>query len=71
LRSTGVSFCYNLGRLVAASAPITIGLITQQLGSNIEGFRTAGICVSLVLLLGLLALPFLPETKDKPLPNED
>jgi MFS family permease len=71
LRSTGVSFCYNLGRLVAATAPVSIGFITQQLGSNIEGFRTAGIWVSLVLLLGLLALPFLPETKGQPLPNED
>lgn len=70
LRSTGTSFCYNFGRLVAATAPFTIGKITKSLGGNIEGFRTAGLWMSLVLLLGLLVLPFLPETKDQPLPEE-
>jgi MFS family permease len=69
LRSTGTSFCYNFGRLVAASAPFTIGKLTKSLGGNIEGFRTAGMWVSLVLLLGIFVLPFLPETKDKPLPE--
>ncbi len=69
LRSTGTSFCYNFGRLAAASAPFTIGRITKSLGGNIEGFRTAGMWVSLVLLLGILVLPFLPETKDQPLPE--
>lgn len=71
LRSTGISFCYNIGRLVAATAPFTIGLITRSLGSNIEGFRTAGIYVSLVLLVGLVALPYLPETRGLPLPEDD
>lgn len=67
LRSTGTSFCYNFGRIVAASAPFTLGQITRRLGGDIEGFRTAGMWVSLVLLAGILVLPFLPETKDKPL----
>lgn len=70
LRSTGTSFCYNFGRVIAATAPFTIGQITRSLGGNIDGFRTAGVWVSLVLLLGILVLPFLPETKDKPLPEE-
>jgi MFS family permease len=69
LRSTGTSFCYNFGRLAAASAPFTIGRITRSLGGNIEGFRIAGMWVSLVLLVGILVLPFLPETKDQPLPE--
>jgi hypothetical protein len=68
LRSTGTSFCYNVGRLVAAAAPFSIGQVTRRLGGDIEGFRTAGILVSLLLLVGILALPFLPETKDRPLP---
>lgn len=70
LRSTGTSFCYNVGRLIAATAPFTVGQITRSLGGNIEGFRTAGMIVSVVLLLGLLVLPLLPETKDQPLPEE-
>jgi MFS family permease len=70
LRSTGTSFCYNVGRLVAATAPFTIGQITKKLGGDIEGFRTAGMCVSVVLLAGIAVLPFLPETKDQPLPEE-
>ncbi len=69
LRSTGTSFCYNFGRFIAASAPFTIGQITRQLGNNIEGFRTAGMWVSIVLLLGIVVLPYLPETKDRPLPE--
>ena len=70
LRSTGTSFCYNFGRLIAATAPFTISQITKNLGGNIEGFRTAGTYVSFVLLTGLIVLPFLPETKDRPLPEE-
>lgn len=70
LRATGTSFCYNFGRVVAATAPFTVGQITKSLSGNLEGFRTAGTIMSLVLLLGLAVLPLLPETKDKPLPEE-
>ncbi len=70
LRSTGTSFCYNFGRLAAAAAPFAVAKLTARLGSDIEGFRTAGLWVNLVLLLGLVAIPFLPETKDQLLPEE-
>ena len=70
LRSTGTSFCYNFGRLVAATAPFTLSRITQSLGGDLAGFRTAGLWISLVLLLGLATLPFLPETKGQALPEE-
>lgn len=71
LRSTGTSFSYNFGRLAAAAAPFTLGKLTKQLGGNLESFRTAGCWISLVLLLGLVVLPFLPETKGQPLPEEE
>jgi MFS family permease len=69
LRSTGTSFCYNGGRIIAASAPFTISRITARLGGDIEAFRSAGQWVSLLLLTGLFAIPFLPETRDRPLPS--
>ncbi len=72
LRSTGTSFCYNVGRLVAAGGPLTLGLLT----SNVFGgypdpmpSRLAGVAMCSVFLLGLLALPFAPETKGQPLPE--
>ena len=70
LRATGTSFCYNVGRILAATAPFTIGKITASLGGDVEAFRTAGVYVSFVLLLGIVVLPFLPETRGRELPAE-
>ena len=33
LRSTGTSFCYNVGRFVAAAGPLTLGLPDQPMSS--------------------------------------
>jgi MFS family permease len=40
-----------------------------SLGSVDSAFRYATLTVSVILLLGLLVLPFAPETKDQPLPE--
>lgn len=73
-RSTGTSFCYNAGRLVAAIGPFFLGVLTSAVftkdnGFGTEGFRYAGATMCSVFLIGLLALPFLPETKGQPLPE--
>ncbi|MFO0807283.1 MAG: MFS transporter [Gemmataceae bacterium] len=73
-RSTGTSFCYNAGRLVAAIGPFFLGVLTSTVfteahGYGTEGFRYAGATMCCVFLIGLLALPFLPETKGHPLPE--
>jgi MFS family permease len=70
LRSTGTSFCYNVGRFVSAVGPFFLGgLIAFYDGTRVEKLRYAGLTMCIVYLVGLLALPFVPETKDKPLPE--
>ncbi len=69
LRSTGTSFCYNCGRLVAAAGPLTLGLLTSRVYHGPNALRYAGVTMCLVFLVGLAALPIAPETKGKPLPE--
>lgn len=72
LRSTGTSFCYNVGRLIAAIGPFFLGMLTSQVFVGYPPpypLRYAGVTMCSIFLMGLLVLPFLPETKDKPLPD--
>jgi MFS family permease len=74
LRSTGTSFCYNVGRFVAAAGPFTLGVLIRAVYSGpgyegATGFRYAGVTMCGIFLLGLLAVPFAPETRGKPLPE--
>ncbi len=89
LRSTGTSFCYNVGRFLAATGPFTLGLLQQKLGESaiaklpetadaaakaaarLSAFRDATSWVSLVFIGGLVIVFFLPETKGKPMPEDD
>ncbi len=72
LRSTGTSFCYNVGRFLAASGPWTIALLSSDrfFGQTDEPLRYAGLTMCSVFIVGLIALPFAPETKGKPLPED-
>jgi MFS family permease len=73
LRSTGTSFCYNVGRVLAAAGPVVHGPLNKffavQFPGTTEPMRPAGVVMSLVFLVGLLVLPLAPETKGKPLPD--
>jgi len=71
LRSTGTSFCYNVGRFVAALGPFTFGILTSKVfvGLEHEPMRYAGVAMCSIFLLGLAVLPFAPETHGKPLPE--
>jgi MFS family permease len=64
LRGTGVGFCYNTVRYLAAPAPILLGYLTTLLS-----FRTAAVLMSSVYLIGMVALFWAPETKGQPLPE--
>jgi MFS family permease len=72
LRSTGISFCYNVGRFVAALGPLTLGLLTSEVFQNHpEPLRPAGIVMCGAFLVGLLALPFAPETRGQGLIEDE
>ncbi|MDA1272450.1 MAG: MFS transporter [Verrucomicrobia bacterium] len=71
LRGTGVGFCYNTVRYLAAPFPILMGyLATHVFSGSAEPFRTAAIVMSSVYLIGAVALFWAPETKGKALPED-
>lgn len=88
LRSTGTSFCYNVGRFIAATGPFTLAVLQSWLGAaavarlpegadaaaqaaaKLDAFRFAACCMSGIYLVALFVLPFLPETKGQPLPED-
>lgn len=77
LRSTGTSFCYNVGRFVAAIGILQTATIKSMAAKGattslekIDAFRDAASYMSAIFLLGFVALIFLPETKGRPLPED-
>jgi MFS family permease len=65
LRGTGVGFCYNTVRYLAAPAPTLMGYL-----ATLMSFRTAAVMMSTIYLVGVIALIWAPETKGKPLPED-
>jgi MFS family permease len=64
LRATGVGVCFNGGRLLAAPILVLSGEIKARLG-----VVDAVSLLSLLFLVGLVIVWFLPETKGKSLPT--
>src|SRR5581483_11051351 len=64
VRCTAVSMIFNLSRFISSLGPLISGSLITHLG----GYSSTAMLFSLVYLLGLAAVPFLPETKGKPLP---
>jgi MFS family permease len=71
LRGTGISFCYNTVRYLAATFPIMLASLNGYLlGAGVhEPFRKAATILSFIFVLGLVALIWAPETKGQPLPE--
>jgi MFS family permease len=72
LRATGVGFCYNFARILAAGAPWVLGELAARFSSPTDptqGLRTAASIVAFVYVIGIIGLLFAPETKGRPLPE--
>jgi MFS family permease len=66
VRATGASFCYNVGRVVSAPGPVIMGWLTGALVTMVPAGQQvayAGAIMGCVYALGLLVIPFLPETR--------
>lgn len=66
LRSTGAGFCFNAGRLAASPVLIFSGSLKALPGVDL---RLAITLMSLLFVIGIVVVLFLPETKDQPLPE--
>lgn len=72
LRATGVGFCYNCARILAAAAPFALGNLAKAnevAGDPAAGLRTAASIVACIYFVGLIGVAIAPETKGKPLPE--
>jgi MFS family permease len=75
LRSTGVGFCYNAARVVAAAAPFALGSLAKTYADTTPpidetaGLRVAASIVAFIYAAGFIGLFFAPETRGKPLPS--
>lgn len=65
LRGTGVGFCYNTVRYLAAPFPFLLGWL-----STLMPFRTVAVLMCGIYLVGVVALIWAPETKGQPLPDD-
>ncbi|HEY7661859.1 MAG TPA: MFS transporter [Xanthobacteraceae bacterium] len=67
MRATAAGFIFNAPRLISAIAPLIAGTLIVGLG----GYGKAATIIGLFYVLGLIAVPFLPETNGRPLPESD
>jgi len=71
LRSTAISFCYNIARFISATGPFGLGMLTAYVfHSTDEPIRWAGAAMSVTFILGIVFAWLGPETKGQPLPEE-
>jgi MFS family permease len=67
MRATAAGFIFNAPRLISAAAPLIAGTLIVGLG----GYGKAATIIGLFYILGLIAAPFLPETRGQPLPEAE
>jgi MFS family permease len=65
VRTTALSAIFNSARFLSVFGPLLAGVLITRLG----GYSATASFFSLIYLVALCAVPFLPETKGKPLPT--
>jgi MFS family permease len=73
LRSTGISFCYNLGRFAAAAGSLYSAELTKFfLKSHLPPlpYRYSAMAMCAIFLVGIITVIFAPETRGRSLPDE-
>ncbi|MEO8223954.1 MAG: MFS transporter [Gammaproteobacteria bacterium] len=68
LRATGAGFCYNIGRVVAATGPYLVGAVAAAGAGTPEVILNALFAVAVVPIVGLLFIPWVVETRGQQLP---
>lgn len=74
LRTTGTGFCYNVGRYISAGGVLLLPSFAPALDGklfHLPGFRAAALVVSACYLIGLFSILAAPETKGRPLPEDE
>jgi MFS family permease len=66
IRATGQGVCFNTGRVFAAGGAILGGRLVAFFDGD---YARMGAVITLVYLLGMVLIWFVPETKGKPLPE--
>ncbi|SEL79348.1 Predicted arabinose efflux permease, MFS family [Sphingomonas palmae] len=64
MRGTALAVIFNLPRFIAFAGPLLAGTLIVTFG----GFGWAAVVLSSIYVVGMIATPFLPETRGKPLP---
>ena len=65
VRATGQGICYNMGRIFAAVG----ALMSGQLVAHYGGYAQMGSVITLIYIVGMVAIWFAPETRGRGLPQ--
>lgn len=66
VRGTAIALCFNVPRFLAWTGPLVAGTLIARFG----GYGHAAVTVGFIYLIGLALVPFLPETRGNPLPEQ-
>jgi hypothetical protein len=68
LRGLGAGFCYNFGRIVAATGPFLVGAVSMRAGGSSEALLDTQLWVAFIPLLALAGSRWIVETRGRALP---